>query len=209
MAFMRTRTPGAFSAGASVSSRMCSASSIRPRPIETRPTSLMRERGAAAESDEAEDEENRRHRGDVERQHLNDQRGADIGAEHDRERRHEADQAFGGERTRDQRGRGAALQHRGEADAGGERREAVLSAFASSRRRSGPNARRMPLWTICRPHSSNATPPIRSRRTRLPMIFASGFEFEGSGYRQMAWDQTLCCEPKTLTPVWSVCSPSF
>ena len=45
MALMNTRTPGAFSAGASVSSRICSASSIRPRPIETRPMSLMRERG--------------------------------------------------------------------------------------------------------------------------------------------------------------------
>ena len=44
MALMKTRTPGAFSAGASVSSRICSASSIRPRPIETRPRSLMRER---------------------------------------------------------------------------------------------------------------------------------------------------------------------
>ena len=45
MAFMNTRTPGAFSAGASVSSRICSASSIRPRPMKTRPMSLMRERG--------------------------------------------------------------------------------------------------------------------------------------------------------------------
>ena len=33
-------------------------------------------------------------RRDVERQHLDDQRGADIGAEHDGERRHQADQAF-------------------------------------------------------------------------------------------------------------------
>ena len=46
-----------------------------------------------------------------------------------------------------------------------------FSALASSARRSGPNARRMPLWTMCRPHSSNATPPIRSRRTRLPINF--------------------------------------
>ena len=45
MAFMNTRTPGAFSAGASVLSRICSASSIRPSPIKTRPMSLMRERG--------------------------------------------------------------------------------------------------------------------------------------------------------------------
>src|SRR6478752_2263936 len=44
-----TRTPGAFSAGANVSSRMCSDSSISPRPIKTRPMSLMRGRGAALE----------------------------------------------------------------------------------------------------------------------------------------------------------------
>src|SRR6266852_7247271 len=37
----------------------------------------------------------------------------------------------------------------------------------------------MPLWTMCRPHSSSATPPIRSRRTRLPMISTSGFESNG------------------------------
>ena len=40
-----TRTPGAFSAGASVSSRMCSDSSIKPRPIAIRPISLIWERG--------------------------------------------------------------------------------------------------------------------------------------------------------------------
>ena len=78
-----------------------------------------------AEGDEAEDEEDGRDRGDVEGQHLNDERGADIGAEHDGERRHQTDQAFGRERTRDQCGGGAALQDRGEAEAGGERLEAV------------------------------------------------------------------------------------
>ena len=60
MAFMNTRTPGAFSAGASVSSRICSASSIRPSPMKTRPMSLTRERGAAAEGDQADDEQHRR-----------------------------------------------------------------------------------------------------------------------------------------------------
>src|SRR3981081_3165709 len=94
MAFMKTRTPGAFSAGARVSSTICSASSIRPRPMATRPRSLMREparprgvRGgarAAAEGDQAEDEKNGRCGSDIERQDLDDQRGADIGAEHDR-----------------------------------------------------------------------------------------------------------------------------
>ena len=42
------------------------------------------------------------------------------------------------------------------------------------------NARTIPLWTMCRPHSSNATPPIRSRRTRLPIsVRFSGFEPKG------------------------------
>ena len=45
----------------------------------------------------------------------------------------------------------------------------LRSAFDNSRRRSAPNARKMPLWTMCRPHSSSATPPIRSRRTMLPI----------------------------------------
>ena len=78
-----------------------------------------------AESDEAEDEENGRDRGDVEREHLNNERGADIGAQHDGKCRHEADQTFRRERARDQRSRSAALQDRGEADAGGERLEAI------------------------------------------------------------------------------------
>ena len=72
---------------------------------------------AAAEGDEADDEQDRGHGGDVERQDLDDQRRADIGAEHDRQRRHQADQAFGGEGTGDQGGRGAALEQRGQADA--------------------------------------------------------------------------------------------
>ena len=53
----------------------------------------------------------------------------------------------------------------------------LLRAPASNWRRSGPNARRIPLWTMCRPHNSSATPPIRSRRTTLPMIIrSSGIE---------------------------------
>ena len=40
----QARALGAFSAGASESSRMCSDSSIRPRPIATRPRSRIRVR---------------------------------------------------------------------------------------------------------------------------------------------------------------------
>jgi hypothetical protein len=42
IAASNVRTAGAFSAGASVSRRMCSASSMRPRPIATRPRSRAR-----------------------------------------------------------------------------------------------------------------------------------------------------------------------
>src|SRR6478735_11769844 len=31
----------------------------------------------------------------------------------------------------------------------------------------------MPLWTMCRPHSSNATPPIKSRTTIVPIVIRS------------------------------------
>jgi hypothetical protein len=50
--------------------------------------------GPAAERDQAENEQHGRDGGDIERQDLHDQRGADIGAEHDGKRRHQADQAL-------------------------------------------------------------------------------------------------------------------
>src|SRR5258708_2228366 len=59
-----------------------------------------------------------------------------------------------------------------------------LKAPARSRRRSGPNARSIPLWTMCRPHSSSDTPPIRSRRTKLPMTVRFEIGVEWSGYQQ-------------------------
>src|SRR5580698_3851986 len=46
------------------------------------------------------------------------------------------------------------------------------SALPRKRRRSGPNARNTPLSTMCRPHNSSATPPRRSRRTRLPIALS-------------------------------------
>ena len=45
--------------------------------------------GAAAEGDDARDEQDRRRRGDVERKKLHDERRPDVGAEHDRQRRHQ------------------------------------------------------------------------------------------------------------------------
>ncbi len=45
----------------------------------------------------------------------------------------------------------------------------LRSAVESRRRRSEPKARTMPLCTMCRPQSSNAMPPITSRRIMLPI----------------------------------------
>ena len=53
----------------------------------------------------------------VEGQDLDDQRGADVGAEHDGERRDQVDEAAGGEAGDHQAGGGAALQDGGDADA--------------------------------------------------------------------------------------------
>ena len=80
---------------------------------------------AGAESDQPDDEQHRRDRRDVERQQLHDQRGADIGAEHDGERGHQADDAIGGERGGHQPGRGARLQQRGHTETGAEGGEAI------------------------------------------------------------------------------------
>ena len=190
MAFMNTRTPGAFSAGASVLSRICSASSIRPSPIKTRPMSLMRERGPLRKATRP----------------MMNSTGATAEMLNDRictisvvPTLAPSMMASAGTRltspsevnelvisavavllwSRAVRPRPAPKAVK-----------RLLSAFASNRRRSGPNARRIPLWTICRPHSSSATPPIRSRRTRLPMRFSfPPNRVEGSGYRLTRGDQ--------------------
>ena len=55
---------------------------------------------------------------DVDRVDLRDERGADVGAEHDGERQRQRDQLAAGERGEQQRRRGRALQQAGDADAG-------------------------------------------------------------------------------------------
>jgi hypothetical protein len=55
---------------------------------------------------------------------LHDQRCADIGSEHDGQRRNQADQAAAGKGRRHQCGRGAALQQGGDTDTGKKGREA-------------------------------------------------------------------------------------
>jgi len=64
---------------------------------------------------------------------LNDQGGADIGAEHDGKRRHQTDQALGGEGTRDEARGGAALEQSGQPEAGGKRGEAIVQPLCQQK----------------------------------------------------------------------------
>ena len=73
-------------------------------------------RPPAAESDEASGDKQGEDQSDVEGEHLNDQRRADIGAEHHRQCRHQVDQPGGGQRRCHQGGRGARLQDGGDAE---------------------------------------------------------------------------------------------
>ena len=180
MAFMNTRTPGAFSAGASVLSRICSASNIRPRPMKTRPMSLIRERAPLRNATSPT-----RNRMGATAEMLNDRSctirvvptlapsmmasaGTRLTSPSDvNELVISAVAVLLWSRAVNPRPAPKAVNR-------------LLSAFANNCRRLGPNARRIPLWTMCRPHSSRATPPIRSSRTRLPMRF--GFQqFESKG----------------------------
>ena len=91
------RTLGAFSAGASVSSRMCRDKQHQADADRDAPESRVRRPPPRLNADDTNQEQDRRHRGDVERQRLDDERRADIGAEHDGQRRHEIDRAAGHE----------------------------------------------------------------------------------------------------------------
>src|ERR1700719_695678 len=68
----------------------------------------------------------------------------------------------------------------------------LRSAIPRKRLRSEPKARTIPVRTICRPHNSRATPPVRSRRIMLPMassyILAAAYRFSSSaaGWRDIA-----------------------
>ena len=146
----------------------CSAISIRPSPIATRPRSRGPRLRAAAEHQDAEQDQRRRDRGHVEGQHLDDQRGADIGAEHGGQRRHQVDQPAGGKAGDHQAGRRAALQHRGHAQPGEERLDPVAAApgpaAAAARRRRRAARRSAPCAA---PHSRSAMAPARSTRVSV------------------------------------------
>ena len=134
------RRLGTSSYGVTSETSWCSAISIRPRPIATRPRSRVRAAvprrnsitpsriSAGATSATLNDKQ------------LHDQRGADIGAQHDGERRHQRHGAAGGEARHHQPGRGAALQDGGDAEAGGERGQPVAQRGAEPAAQIGAEA---------------------------------------------------------------------
>jgi hypothetical protein len=75
---------------------------------------------ACPKRDHADKQEERRKQGDVEGQHLHDQRRADVRAEHRRKRWDRRDETAGGERRNHEGGRRAALKNGRDAKARGE-----------------------------------------------------------------------------------------
>ena len=102
-------------------------------------------------------------------------RGAEIGAEHDRERRRGLDHAAAGEGRDHQRGRGAALQDAGDAEAGQEGGEAVAQRDPQQVAQVGAEGpRRMPVRTMRVPHSSSAAAPSSSIRMSVADVARDG-----------------------------------
>ena len=143
-----------------------------------------------AEGDQADDEQDGGDGGDFERQDLHDQRGADIGAEHDGKRRHQADQAFRRERARDQRRRGAALEQRRQTEAGRKGGEAVVEPLRQQQAQvRAERAQDSAVDHVQAPQQQrNATHQVEknhgSHARQLPAA-----RVESSGYRQKAADQ--------------------
>src|SRR6476646_5581936 len=69
----------------------------------------------------------------------------------------------------------------------------LLSAFPRNCRSCDPNARRMPLSTMCSPHSSKATPPIKSRTMIVPMGLKLGTRERGPVAKTAA---KACCRKR-------------
>ena len=83
-------------------------------------------RAAAAEDDDPDQNEQRREAGNLEREHLDDKGRADIGAEHDSERRHELERAACAKGGNDEACGGATLQNCGRAKTGGKGAQPVI-----------------------------------------------------------------------------------
>ena len=170
MAPSKACTPGAPSAGANVSSRMCSASSTSPRPMHTRPRSLTRVRRPLRNATRP----------------TTNKAGAAAVTLKERSWTISVVPTFAPSRmasagtspTRPCAVNEAVMSAvavllcnrvvRPSPAANAATR--LPNAFDRRWRRLEPNARRMPLRTMCRPHSSNATPPIRSRRIIVPIM---------------------------------------
>lgn len=123
-----TLTPLAWVIGSAAATISWSARMIRPRPMNTRPSLAEAGLFAAEEENHAEEDQQWRKPRQVEGQHPRHQRGADIGAEHDRQGRRQCHQALGDEGGGQQGGGVAALHQGGDADAGGERQRAFFHA---------------------------------------------------------------------------------
>ena len=78
--------------GAEAPTMSCSDRIIRASPTRMRPDLLPEVRLRRHRGPDAEDEQDRDQAGGLERERLNDERRADIGAEHDGERRRERDE---------------------------------------------------------------------------------------------------------------------
>ena len=163
------RTAGACSAGASVSSRMCSASSVRPRPMATRPSALARLPPPARKVTSP----------------TTNSTGATAAMLNDSSctisvvpTLAPSMMASAGTRlTTPSAASEAVISPVAVLDCSSaviprpapKAVKRLPSALPRKRRKSGPNARSTPLRTMCRPHSSSATPPIRSRSTIDPI----------------------------------------
>src|SRR5208282_2933790 len=79
---------------------------------------------------EAEQNENRRHYPDVERQHLDYQRRAEVGSQHDCQARNQVQNAAGGKRRRHQSGRSAALQSGSDRQSDQKRIQTMVEAMS-------------------------------------------------------------------------------
>ena len=135
-----------------------------------RPRSRQTGRVRAEKSDHADENQDRRQRGQMIGIGLRHQAGAEIGAQHDGQRRRRRDHAARGEGRRHHRGGHGALQQQRDAEAGAERQSAAIAMLRPSRPRSSPpKARNTPVRTMRRPQTSSAAAPSRfSRKISLP-----------------------------------------
>jgi hypothetical protein len=98
------------------------------------PSEIASSSRACPKRDHSDKQEERRKRGDVEGQHLHDQRRADVRAEHRRERWDQRDETARGEGGNHEAGRRAALKNRRDAEPRGE----SLQPSAKSPRQDSP-----------------------------------------------------------------------